>query len=425
MARIAVLGALLLIGISVYTLTDTLSGVSSATTKVVPDENDDAKQVVVVEIEETATRPEVASLFGAALGWSERERDAFAGVYAQIAWAEWNDELVAIFREQYSLDDEELARFTEHATTYLKPRYDLLSKVTATGSYEVARGVTNAELGALLTERTNKAAGSDALSYIEARLDEEAVGRVLALARGERELLPDLVPLPPRDLYVKDSNEGLLLAFSTTYYNQGEGPLEFRADPATINVLGDVPREVSQLIQKEDGSVREREAGVFLWHHEHIHYHFADFVLYELKRIGDEMIDTVALEHALAADDAETLEQKSTFCVRDVSIVDLELPHRDEEATFQICGRERQGISVGWGDTYFHTYPDQNLNVSDLESGTYQLSFLVNPENRFEEISRENNWSAARFFFDADEKTIELISEYPEHMPTVEHIYEE
>src|SRR5690606_35651816 len=103
-----------------------------------------------------------------------------------------------------------------------------------------------------------------------------------ALVRGERELLPDLVPLPPRDLVLTETKNGVLLSFSTIYYNQGDGPLELRADPATTDIPGDVERNVFQRIYREDGTYRDRQAGTFLWHAPHLHYHFADFVVYDL-----------------------------------------------------------------------------------------------------------------------------------------------
>lgn len=30
---------------------------------------------------------------------------------------------------------------------------------------------------------------------------------------------------------------------------------------------------------------RQRPAGTFLWHQEHLHYHFADFAVYDLEAI--------------------------------------------------------------------------------------------------------------------------------------------
>jgi len=203
-----------------------------------------------------------------------------------------------------------------------------------------------------------------------------------------------------------------MLLFSTTYYNQGRGPVELRADPKTKGVRADIERDILQRIYRKDESYREKTVGHFMWHQEHQHYHFADFVTYDLEAVD-------APNHP----DLSGVRSKSTFCLRDVSRVEMELPYRAEEAAYRVCYKEIQGVSVGWGDTYFYDYPDQGLNISDLASGTYRLSFYVNPEQRLEEISLQNNTSSAILEINMEERAVRVLEQTPAFTPPIEHIH--
>ncbi|MDP2594179.1 MAG: lysyl oxidase family protein [bacterium] len=227
------------------------------------------------------------------------------------------------------------------------------------------------------------------------------------------ELVPDLVPLPPQDVKLQIRDDGaVMLLFSTTYYNQGRGAVELRADPKTKGVRADLERNILQRIYLKDGTYREKVVGNFMWHQTHLHYHFADFVMYDLEAVD-------APDHP----DLSGVRSKSTFCLRDVSRVEMKLSYRAEEAAYRVCYKEIQGVSVGWGDTYFYDYPDQGLNISDLASGTYRLSFYVNPEQRLEEISLQNNISSAILEINMEERAVRVLEQTPEVTPPIEHIH--
>ena len=227
------------------------------------------------------------------------------------------------------------------------------------------------------------------------------------------ELLPDIVPLPPRDMKVERLDDGrILLYFSTTYYNQGRGSLELRADPATAGIREDIERDILQRIYFADDGHRDKVVGHFLWHQEHLHYHYADFITYDLEPVD-----------APEREDLSGNLVKSTFCIRDISRVLMDLPNALSEAEYDICGKELQGVSVGWGDTYYWDYPAQNLDISDLTSGTYRLSFIANPAQRLEEIRYDNNSASALFRLDMENVTLEVLEEIPENTPEVEHVH--
>lgn len=231
----------------------------------------------------------------------------------------------------------------------------------------------------------------------------------------QNDLLPDLLPLPALDLRLEEMGEKLLLRFSTTYYNQGRGPAELIADPATAGIREDTERDVLQRIYRIEGKPREVPVGTFLWHQEHLHYHFTDFISYDLESLDDD-----------SHPDLEGMLVKSTYCLRDVSRVHVEVASTTdvpEDAGYKICGKEKQGVSVGWGDTYYHDYPGQSLDITSLKSGTYKLSFIANPEVRLEEVRYDNNSSYTIFKLDKEKKTVEVIEEYPAETPEIEHRY--
>ncbi len=227
------------------------------------------------------------------------------------------------------------------------------------------------------------------------------------------ELLADLIPMPGRDLQLVRGEDGdMRLLFSTTYLNQGLGTMELRADPKTAGIRADIDRDVYQRIYKADGSYREKVVGNFLWHQEHLHYHYADFIVYDL--MSEDRPDHPELTGIL---------QKSTFCLRDISRVLSPVPGKQDEATYKICGKEKQGVSVGWGDTYYYNYPDQALNIEALESGTYRLTFIANPEKRLDELAYSNNTSYVRFTYNKEARSLSILDEFPKNLPEIEHVH--
>lgn len=232
------------------------------------------------------------------------------------------------------------------------------------------------------------------------------------IVKNDPRLLPDLVPYPAQDLEIEKNNDGTHLLFTTMFYNRGSGPLELVADPKTMGIQEDIERDVLQRIYNIDGTYTDKLVGTFLWHQPHLHYHYKDFVIYDLEPID-----------APGSTDLEGYRVKSTFCIRDVSKLDGIFQNGLEEAKYLICGKELQGISVGWADTYFNTYPDQRLNITDLPSGTYRLSFIVNPENILEESSLDNNVSSVEFEYNKRAGNIEILKESPGNLPAFEHIH--
>lgn len=190
-------------------------------------------------------------------------------------------------------------------------------------------------------------------------------------------LLPDLQTLPPTDLVIQYSWywERKWLRFSNSVLNAGQGALELRgvSDPETGKTM------VVQNIYTEEGDIVEVEVGEFVYHPGHNHWHFDDFARYELRSLGDNG----ELERLVA------VNEKVGFCLRDNS--PSRLPGTSFQHVYIYCGRELQGISAGWVDTYEYDIEDQTLDITDLPDGVYALRSIANPSSLLWELDESNN----------------------------------
>lgn len=371
-----------------------------------------AQAQATITVADGATRSDIAAQFADVFGGGSTSAATFHDTYASMQWDAFNEHLPEYFRHEHDLTEREIETLLTHSAVLLELPNDVLERTYVPGEYTFPQDVTDVAVAEALIEPVR--AQEDAAAYVHERIATSSATATVAYIREELELLPDLVPLPAQDIGIRYSGADKRLVFTTIYYNKGAGDLELRADPSTIGVIGDFERRVNQRIYRPDGSYRERPAGTFFWHAPHLHYHFADFVTYELTDESGNALGT-----------SDEYLQKSTFCIRDVSRVDIGENFAHDAAAYEICGRERQGISVGWGDAYFHTYPDQNIPITELSSGTYVLTFNVNPEDRFVEESRENNVASVRFAYNAEEDTIDILETVPPELPNFEHIHVE
>ncbi len=369
---------------------------------------------VIVTLPEGLNRVTIGETIGKELKWKESDVAAFASTHAQMQWAEYNKIFLDILTTELKWSQEEQEIFLTNSTKYFTAKgLDFYSSIYFPDRYTFTPTMSMAEIAGLLISRTKEVQGIDAKAFVRSRLSDKDIEIIRKFVQNEYELLPDLTLLPPSDLKISKVDGKVLMVFTTVYYNMGKGPLELIADPKTAGVKRDIERDVLQRIYRPDGSYRDRLAGTFLWHQAHLHYHFADFVVYDLEPVS--VTGTVP--------DLSGVLTKNTFCIRDISRIDLELPYAAEKAGYGICGKEKQGISVGWGDAYFYNYPDQSLDISDLPSGIYRLTFYSNPEDRFDEISKDNNNSSALIDIDIKNLKIKVLESFPANNPKFEHVY--
>jgi hypothetical protein len=91
--------------------------------------------------------------------------------------------------------------------------------------------------------------------------------------------------------------------------------------------------------------------------------------------------------------------------------VDLSHPGAQKEAGYKICGKERQGISQGWADSYYYTYKDQKFDITNLPKGVYRLKVVINPDDRFDEITKDNNTTEVLVAIDVEKNSAKVIGD--------------
>ena len=203
------------------------------------------------------------------------------------------------------------------------------------------------------------------------------------------ELPPDLDQAAPADLSFQVSTgrgRRYLLGFTSASDNIGEGPISIvasRPSPAVPTM------QAAQRVRLAGGGARTIPNVGFLRYtvaFPHQHWHLMDFQRYELRRASD---------HALVVRD-----RKSGFCLADHwGLAPGAVPGKPRRPVFlSNCGQGNtralsvsQGTSVGYTDRYPAHFHGQNLDVTDVPTGTYVLVHRANPNLLLRELRYENN----------------------------------
>lgn len=213
---------------------------------------------------------------------------------------------------------------------------------------------------------------------------------------GPPVLLPDLRTLPPSDLslVLNTSERQKLIRFSNTIWNGGPGVLELFGE---FNWQNDTVL-VTQNIYTEERSVIEHNAGEFEFHASHGHWHWEGFSLYEVWTVGEDG----SLQQLMASSD------KVGYCVRDIAPQAEQLVSSNSASNrgYNSCFWARQGLSVGWNDTYRAHIPGQVVDITALPEGLYGLKSTVDPENIIVESEDGNNSAVIFFSIHKDQITI-------------------
>ena len=192
------------------------------------------------------------------------------------------------------------------------------------------------------------------------------------------EYLPDLRTLPMTELRLQLLPGGWrFIRLANTIWNSGQGPLEligeFNADTNQTRV--------HQQIYTSTDSQRRILVGEFVWHPTHDHWHMGQFTLYELWALNPDL----SLGSIVASSD------KLSYCAMDTDVVDWDHLRFIPRRGYAGCGRQVQGLSVGWGDTYSSWLDGQALDVTGLPNGFYALTSKVNPNAAILEEDYANN----------------------------------
>lgn len=232
-----------------------------------------------------------------------------------------------------------------------------------------------------------------------------------------RDLLPDLVTLPPMDLRIGDTlglpdpggpvrgcdpdrtlTEQLVrcLRFSNGIGNVGEGPLEMRLEEEEgAKALARQGGRFVQRVYLDDGTFRDVPSGTAEFHPAHGHFHYSGAATFRLH----------AYDLAAGAR-GEVLKEgrKTGFCFGDLSLV---LPGlaRTEEPRFDASGCLDPythgvwvtGLTPNWYDRYHYSWFDQFVDVGGLEDGVYELVSVANADGSILETTTADNEASAVF----------------------------
>ena len=192
---------------------------------------------------------------------------------------------------------------------------------------------------------------------------------------------PDLRMARLADISLQNTTDGRrLLRFTTIIVNVGQGAFEVHGSRSA----GSSTMAVDQRVFDEAGGSRDLETTASMYYSGdgHDHWHVRDFESYELvRRDNGHRVGTGA---------------KHGFCFWDNVPFRLSLPFAPQSPVYRGCGVAGDtsvtvGLSVGWGDRYGATIPDQYIDVTGLAPGGYRLTATADGSDWFVEADDGNN----------------------------------
>jgi hypothetical protein len=206
--------------------------------------------------------------------------------------------------------------------------------------------------------------------------------RPAAVTVAAADRLPDLGMARLSSLSIGWSNGHRVLRYSTTIVNVGSGRFELHGQRAST---ADPLMSVSQRVFDDAGGWRDiaTSAAMIYAGDGHNHWHVRDLQLQEVFR---------------ADGTSAGRSDKRGFCFWDNVPYRLTLPGAPQSPVYGESGCGYQGslttavgLSVGWGDIYSASLPDQNVNITGLADGRYRLVVTADPGGWFVESNETNN----------------------------------
>ena len=203
-------------------------------------------------------------------------------------------------------------------------------------------------------------------------------------ARAAADQLPNLRMAPLTDLRIDKTPDGRrLLRFSMTIVNVGTGAFEVHATRADSTAT---TWTVAQRVHDNAGGFRDVSAPTQLVFggDGHNHWHIRDLESAELIRLDNGVkVGTSA---------------KRGFCFWDNVAFRTSLPGAPSNFVYGPAGcgtvastQVDMGLSVGWGDEYPATLPDQNIDITGLTPGRYRLQVTADTGGNFVESNETDN----------------------------------
>jgi hypothetical protein len=197
------------------------------------------------------------------------------------------------------------------------------------------------------------------------------------------DLLPDLGMARLGGIRTEQTVDGRrLLRFTTVIVNVGRGPFELFGQRAST---GATQMSVTQRIYNDAGGSRQvaTAATMVFGGDGHNHWHVRDLETSVLTRLDNGVKVGTGAKHG--------------FCFFDGKPYRLTLPGAPQSPVYNTgCGTSTSltvtvGLSVGWGDVYAWSLPDQYVDITGLTSGQYRLATTADLPNWFRESNNSNN----------------------------------
>jgi len=209
---------------------------------------------------------------------------------------------------------------------------------------------------------------------------------------GGTQLLPDLGVRTLRQFTIVNTGGRKLLKFPGVTSNVGAGPLEVHGTRSSSTSDDWV---ATQYIKTSSGGTVQVPSNITFYFagDGHTHWHMRDIDGYELfDPSGHKLRDG----------------EKHGFCFEDnTSYRDWPGRHAGSPANpvythAAMCGQGHpeatsivHGLSVGWGDTYPSSLPDQGIDVTGLPDGNYQVRLTADQNGGIRESNESNNAATA------------------------------
>jgi hypothetical protein len=196
-------------------------------------------------------------------------------------------------------------------------------------------------------------------------------------AKAASDLLPDLGMARLADLKIEKTPDGRkLLRFSSIVVNVGDGPIEVHGQrPDTVIST----MTTTQRIFDDAGGHRDvpTDAVMYFGGDGHDHWHLRDLESFRLERLRKGSKVGTGAKHG--------------FC-----FFDNYRYGSGQDPYYHGCGHSgdlqvTMGLSVGWGDLYRYTLPDQYIDITGLGRGRYRLEGTADADNWFLESDESNN----------------------------------
>ncbi len=197
------------------------------------------------------------------------------------------------------------------------------------------------------------------------------------------DLKPDLRMARLQDLQIERTGDRKLLRFDSIIVNVGDGAFEAhgsRKDTASPEMT------VTQRIFDDQGGHKNSDttARMYFAGDGHTHWHVRDLQDYVLRRLDNGKLVGTGAKHGFCFfDNYRYGSTQGQFYTRRTS------PPASGQTSSDLA--VKMGLSVGWGDIYQSSLPDQYIDVTGLTSGRYKLRATADADNWFAESNNSNN----------------------------------